>query len=132
MLTTELIRKTRQQIGLLYRQTQEIDEINAQIKAAKFKYRDYFNEGIFQCNSVALFDYVKEVLFDFSFNPLVGSFVLFKVAKYTFYYLVSLVRFYHASYLQIVRIRNFFVKLIHFFTVGDAWSLLILLQFLFL
>lgn len=60
MLTRELIGKTRAQIGLLYRQTEQIDRQNAQIKSARFKYRDYFNRDLFHCNSTALFDYVKE------------------------------------------------------------------------
>jgi primosomal replication protein N'' len=70
MLTKDLIDKTRQQIGLLYQQTQEIDATNAQIKAAKFKYRDHFNIGMFACNSVSLFDYVKEL--EENFNALLA------------------------------------------------------------
>lgn len=68
MLTKDLIAKTRQQIGLLYQQTRQIDQANSQIKAAKFKYRDYFNAGLFACNSVSLFDYVKEL--EDNFNAL--------------------------------------------------------------
>ncbi|MFT4926547.1 MAG: primosomal replication protein N'' [Phenylobacterium sp.] len=70
MLTQDLISTTRQQIGVLYQQTREIDEANSKIQAAKFKYRDYFNNDVFNCNSTSLFDYVKEL--EDNFNALLN------------------------------------------------------------
>lgn len=68
MLTTDLIAKTRAQIQQLYQQTRQIDETNRLIKAARFKYRDHFNVGLFHCTSVALYDYVIEL--EDNFNTL--------------------------------------------------------------
>ena len=60
MLTQDLIQTIRGQIAHLYEQTQSIDARNRQIKSDRFTYREYFNNQLFNCDSISLFDYVKE------------------------------------------------------------------------
>ena len=60
MLTQDLIQTIRGQIAHLYEQTQSIDARNRQIKSDRFTYREYFNSQLFNCDSISLFDYVKE------------------------------------------------------------------------